>query len=123
MPTIVTGQAFDPDDASDDGWVRAEPSGPRLMPEDGDERSPGPFLRLVEPAAERRPESQGVEIGRRRVLDDRIADGAVVEIAGGVRNAAGHRRREDVGVLRDLHVGGVRGDDRAACRRGRSDRC
>jgi hypothetical protein len=48
-------KAFDPDDASDDGWVRAESPGPRLIPEDGDERSPGPFLRLVEPAAERRP--------------------------------------------------------------------
>ena len=103
--------AFDPDDASEDSWVRAEPSGPRLVPEDGDERSPGPLLRLVEPAAERRPESQGVEIARRRVLDDRVADGAIVEIADGVRNTGGHRRRKDVGVLRDLHIGGVRSDD------------
>ncbi len=29
---------------------------------------------------------------------------------------AGHRRREDVGVLRDLHVGGVRGDDERPAR-------
>ena len=108
--------AFNPDDASDDGWVRAEHAGPRLMPEDGDERSPAPLLCLVEPAAERRPESQDVEIGRRRVLDDRIADGAVVEIADGVRNAGGHRRRKDVGVLRHLHVGGIRGDDERPAR-------
>ncbi len=63
-----------------DGSAR-NTSGPRLMPEDGDERRPGPLLRLVEPAAERWPQSQDVEIGRRRELDDRVADGAVVEIA------------------------------------------
>ena len=108
--------AFNPDHASDEGWVSAEQSGPRLIPDDGDERRPGPLLRVVEPAAERRLESQDVEIGCRRELDDRIADGTVVEIADGVRDAAGHRRREDVGVLRDLLVGGVRGDDERPAR-------
>jgi len=86
------------------------------MPEDGDERSPTPLLRLVEPAAERWLESQDVEICRRRVLDDRIADGAVVEIADRVRNAGGHRRRKDVGVGRHLHVSGIRGDDERLAR-------
>ena len=104
-------RAFNPNDASDDGRVRAEHAGPRLIPEDGDERCPGPLLRRVEPAAERRPESQDVEIGRRRELDGSTANAAVVEIAGGIRDGGGHRRRKDVGVLRHLLVGVIRDDD------------
>ena len=108
--------AFNPDDASDDGGVRAEHAGPRLMPEDGDQRSPGPLLRRVEPAAERRPESQDVEIGRRRVLGGSTANAAFVEIAGGNRDRGGHRRRKDVGVLRHLLVGVIRDDDERLAR-------
>ncbi len=102
---------FNPNDASDDGWVRAERSGPRLIPEHGDDRRATPLVHLAKPAAQRRPQSQDVEIGRRRVLDRRVPYRAVVQVAGGVRDAGGHRRREDIGVLRYLLVGGIRADD------------
>ena len=108
--------AVDLDDASEHGGVRAECSGPRLMSKDGDERSPGPFLRLIEPAAERRPQSQGVEVCRRRVFDHRGVDGAVEQIAGAHRNSGGRRRSEDVGVLGHLHVVRIRGDDKRPAR-------
>jgi hypothetical protein len=84
--------------------------GPRLIPEDGDERCPGPFLRRVEPPAERRPESKDIEIGRRRVFGGSTANAAFVEIADRHRNRGRHQRRKDVGVLRHLLVGVVRDD-------------
>src|SRR5262245_52593368 len=54
--------AFDPDDASNDGRVGAERLPPRLMTEDGDKRSTDPLFASIEPAAERRLKSQDVEI-------------------------------------------------------------
>ena len=63
-----------------------EHSRPRLIPEDGDERCPVPFLRRAEPPAERRPESKDLEIARRRVLGGSTVNAAFVEIACWNRN-------------------------------------
>src|SRR3546814_8505367 len=65
----------------------------------GDERRPGPLLGLVEPAADGRAQSQRVEIGGRGVLEDRIAAGAVVEVAGGVRTARSEEHTSDLQSL------------------------
>jgi hypothetical protein len=81
------------------------------MADDRHGRSAGPLLGCVEPAAARRPESQDIEICRRRELDGAVTNGAVVEVSRGVRNTGGHRCRKDVGVLRHLQVDGVRRDD------------
>ncbi len=116
---------FDPDRAADRRTGSARNSLVHdLMPEDGDERRAGLLLGLVEPAAERRPQSQDVEIRRRRELDDAHC---------GRRRRGGSGRRsgcwsaivavEDVRVLRHFQVRGVRGDDERPTRRGRSDRC
>ncbi len=100
----------------DDGTIRTEHPGPRLIPEDADQRSPGSLFRLVEPATERRPESQDVEIRRRREFDGRVPDRAVEEIARWVRKAGGHRPRKDVGVFSHVLVGGIRRDDHRSTR-------
>ena len=115
--------AFDPDDASDDGGVGVEHSGPRLVAENGDERSAAPLLRLGEPAAERGPESEDVEVGRRRVLATAVADGAVVEIADRVRNVAAIVAAKMSVYCRHVQVGGIRADDERPAARDRSDRC
>ena len=75
--------AFHPNHASNDGGVGAEQPGPCLMSQDGDDWSPAPLLRGVEPATERRLQSENVEVRRGRVLDDGVAYNAIIEIAWG----------------------------------------
>ena len=58
------------------------------MSEDSDQGNPLLLLCLIEPAAERRPESEDVEVGRRRIFDNPITDGAVVEVTDGLGTLA-----------------------------------
>ena len=110
------GRTFNPNHASDDRTIRAKDRGPRLVPEHADQRSSRPLFSIVEPAAERRPQPQDVEIRRGGEFDCCVPNRAVVQVARRIRDAAGHRPRKDIGVFRDLVVDGIRGDDHRLAR-------
>ena len=99
---------FDPDGAADHGRIRAELPRPGLVPDDGHHRGAGRVLRRVEPAPERRPESQHGQIRRGGVFGDRRPQGALVQVVHAAWDERGGRAREDVGVRRHVQVGRVR---------------
>ena len=99
---------LDPDGAADHGRIRAELPRPGLVPDDGHHRRAGRVLRRVEPAPERRRESQHGQIRRGGVFGDRRPQGALVQVVHAERDQRGGRAREDVGVRRHVEVGRVR---------------
>ena len=100
--------ALDPDGAADHGRIRTELPRPGLVPDDGHHRGAGRVLRRVEPAPERRPESQHGQIRRRGVFGDRRPQRALVQVVHAAWDERGGRAREDVGVRRHVQVGRVR---------------
>ena len=99
---------FDPDRAADQGRIRTELPGPGRVPDDGHDCGIGRVLRGVEPAPERRPESQHGQIRRRGVFGDRRPQRALVQVVHAARDQRGGRGREDVGVRRHVQVRRVR---------------
>ena len=81
---------------------------PGVVPDDGHQRGPGRVLRRLEPAAERWPEPQHGQIGRRGVFGDRRPQDALVKVVHAARNEYGGRVREDLRVSRHVEVRGVR---------------